>query len=114
MDLNLFTTNETVAFAAIAGALGLVAAAARYSWRVAAGAMATEGAPRLHDVIKRLGIDFTRVNDERTLRAAAIGIRRCLTCRHQEACDAWLADNRHRGVPPDCPNEAFLHEQARR
>ena len=115
MDLNLFTTNETVAFAAIAGALGLVAAAARYSWRVAAGAMAAQGAsPRFQDVARRLGIDLARVNDERMLRAVAISVRRCLTCRHQEACDAWLADNGHRGIPPDCPNAAFLREQARR
>ena len=114
MDLNLFTTNETVTIIAVALGLAFVAAAARYSWRVAAGAMATEGAPRFHDVARRLGFDFSRVNDERTLRAAAISVRRCLTCRHQEACDAWLADNAHRGVPPDCPNEAFLREQARR
>jgi hypothetical protein len=109
----LFTLNETVSFIAIVIMLGLLAAAAGYSLRVATGAMAAQGAPRFHDVVRRLGIDLARVNDERTLRAAAVGVRRCLTCRHQDACDAWLADPAHKGVPPRCPNEAFLREQSR-
>jgi hypothetical protein len=109
----LFTLNETLTFIAVAVILALLAAAAGYSLRVAAGAMAAQGAPRFHDVVRRLGIDLARINDERTLRAAAVGVRRCLTCRHQDACDAWLADPGHKGVPPGCPNEAFLREQSR-
>jgi hypothetical protein len=110
----LIPTNEMVAFLAGTAILAMLAAVMAYSWRVAAGAMAARGAPRFHDVVRRLGIDLARVNDERTLRAAAVGVRRCLTCRHQDACDVWLADPAHRGVPPDCPNEAFLREQSQR
>jgi hypothetical protein len=108
----LLTTNEMVTFLALTTILGVFAAMVRYSWRVAAGAMAAQGAPRFHDVVQRLGINLARVDDERTLRAAAIGVRRCLTCRHQEACDAWLADRGRKGVPPGCPNESFLREQS--
>ena len=109
---SLVTTNEMVTFLAGAVILALLAAMVRYTWRVAVGAMTAEGAPRFHEVVGRLGIDLARVNDERTLRAAAVSVRRCLTCRHQEACDAWLADRGHKGVPPDCPNESFLREQS--
>ena len=108
----LVTTNEMVTFLAGAVVLALLAAMVRYSWRVAVGAMTAEGAPRFHEVVGRLGIDLARVNDERTLRAAAVSVRRCLTCQHQEACDAWLADRGHKGVPPGCPNESFLREQS--
>jgi hypothetical protein len=110
----LVTTNEMVTFLAVAAILGLFAAAVRYSWRVAAGALAMQGAPRFHEVVRRLGIDFSRADDESTLRGAAVGVRRCLTCRHQEACDAWLADAGNNGVPPGCPNESFLREQSQR
>jgi hypothetical protein len=107
----LFSTNELVTFLSVAVILGLLAAAVAYSWRVAAGAMAAGGAPRFHDVARRLGIELA-ASDERTLRAAAISVRRCLACRHQEACDAWLADRRHKGVPPNCPNEQFFRERS--
>ena len=110
----LVTTNELITFLTLATILGLFAAMVRYSWRVAAGAMAAQGAPRFGAVVQRLGIDFARVDDERTLRAAAVSVRRCLTCRHQEACDAWLADPGRKGVPPGCPNEQFLREQSQR
>jgi hypothetical protein len=108
----LFTTNELVVFMAIAVILGLVAASAAYSLRVAAGAMTAQGAPRFHGVVQRLGIDLGGSSDERTLRAAAVSVRRCLTCRHQDACDAWLADRSRKGVPPDCPNEHFFRERS--
>jgi hypothetical protein len=75
--------------------------------------MAAQGAPRFSDVMRRLGIDLGAVDDERTLRAAAIGVRRCLTCRSQEACDAWLADRERKGMPPGCPNEQFLRTLSR-
>ncbi|MGE5792453.1 MAG: DUF6455 family protein [Bacteroidota bacterium] len=109
---SLVSTNEMVGFLAGTAILAMLAALMAYSWRVAAAAMAAQGAPRFHDVVRRLGIDLGRVNDERTLRAAAVSVRRCLTCRHQDACDAWLADPAHKGVPPDCPNESFLREQS--
>jgi hypothetical protein len=113
MDI-LVTTNEMVTFLALATILVLFAAMVRYSWRVAAGAMTAQGAPRFHEVARRLGIDFSRADDEFTLRGAAIGVRRCLTCSRQEACDAWLADPGKKGVPPGCPNEHFLREQSQR
>jgi len=108
----LFTTNELVAFAAIVVVLGLLAAGAAYSLRVAAGVMTAQGAPRFFGVMRRLGIDLDGASDERTLRAAAVSVRRCLICRHQDACDAWLADPERKGVPPDCPNEHFFRERA--
>jgi hypothetical protein len=110
----LITTNEMVTFLALATILCLFAAIVRYSWRVAAGAMAGQGAARFHEVVRRLGIDFTRADDDFTLRGAAVGVRRCLTCSRQEACDAWLADPSKTGVPPGCPNEQFLREQSQR
>ena len=111
----LVTTNEMVTFLALATILGFFAAIVRYSWRVAAGAMtAAQGAPRFFEVVRRLGIDFSRADDEFTLRGAAIGVRRCLTCSQQATCDAWLADPGHKGVPPGCPNESFLREQSQR
>jgi len=110
----LVTTNEMVIFLAAATILALFAAMVRYTWRVAAGAMAAQGAPRFHEVVRRLGIDFARGDDEFTLRGAAVGVRRCLTCRQQEACDAWLADPGNKGVPPGCPNEQFLRDQSQR
>ena len=109
---SLVSTNEMVGFLAGTAILAMLAALIAYSWRVAEAAMAAQGAPRFHDVVRRLGIDLGRVNDERTLRAAAVSVRRCLTCRHQDACDAWLADPAHKGVPPACPNESFLREQS--
>jgi len=108
----LVTTNEMATFLALATILVLFAATVRHSWRVAVGALTAQGAPRFHEVVRRLGIDLSRVDDERTLRAAAVSVRRCLTCRHREACDAWLADRSRKGVPPSCPNEAFLREQS--
>jgi hypothetical protein len=107
----LFTTNELVAFTSIAVILGLLAGAVAYSWRVAAGALTVGGAPRFHDVVRRLGIELAAA-DERTLRAAAVSVRRCLTCRHEQACDAWLADRSRKGVPPNCPNEQFFRERS--
>jgi Family of unknown function (DUF6455) len=109
----LFTTNELVTFLSIAVILGLLAGTVAYSWRVAAAAMATGGESRFGNVVRSLGIDVARFSDERALRAAAVSVRRCLNCRHQDACDAWLADPGHKGVPPDCPNEAFLRELSR-
>jgi hypothetical protein len=108
----LLTTNEMVTFLALTTILGVFAAMVRYSWRVAAGAMAGQGAARFHEVVRRLGIDFARADDEFTLRGAAVGVRRCLTCGRQEACDAWLADPGNKGIPPGCPNESFLREQS--
>ena len=75
--------------------------------------MATGGGTRFGNVVRSLGIDVARFSDERALRAAAVSVRRCLHCRHQDACDVWLADPGHKGVPPDCPNEAFLRELLR-
>jgi len=110
----LVTTNEMVTFLALATILVLFVAMVRYSWRVAAGAMTVQGAPRFHEVVRRLGIDFARADDELTLRGAAIGVRRCLICGQQRACDAWLADPGRKCVPPGCPNESFLREQSQR
>lgn len=109
----LFTTNELVTFVVLAVILGLLAATVAYSWRVAAASMATGGGSRFGNVVRSLGIDVARFSDERALRAAAVSVRRCLNCRHQDACDAWLADPGHKGVPPDCPNETFLRELSR-
>jgi hypothetical protein len=108
----LFSTNEVIMLLSVAVILSLLAGAAAYAWRVAAGAMTAQGAPRFHEVVRRLGIDVAGASDERTLRAAAISVRRCLACRHQEACDAWLADGTHKGVPPNCPNEHFFRERS--
>lgn len=110
----LVTTNEMVTFLALAAILALFAAMLRHAWRVGVGAMATQGAPRFDRVMGRLGIDLVGVSDERTLRAAAVGVRHCLVCRHQKVCDAWLADRASKGVPPGCPNEQFLRERSRR
>jgi hypothetical protein len=105
--------NDTVVVLVLAGALGLFAAAVRYSWQVAAGAMTAHGSPRFGRVLQRLGVDLATVESERTLREAAIAVRRCLTCRDQAACDAWLADGERNGYPPRCPNEPFLRSLSR-
>jgi N-acyl-L-homoserine lactone synthetase len=105
--------SDTVVVLVFAGALALFAAAVRYSWQFAAGAMAVQGSPRFGRVLQRLGVDLAAVKDERTLREAAISVRRCLACRDQEACDAWLADGERNGYPPRCPNEAFLRSLSR-
>ena len=84
----MFTTNELVTFLAVAVILGLLAATVAYSWRVAAVSMATGGGTRFGNVVRSLGIDVARFSDERALRAAAVSVRRCLHCRHQDACDA--------------------------
>jgi hypothetical protein len=109
----LVTTNEMVTFLALVTILGLFAAMVRYSWRIGAGAMAGQGAARFHEVVRRLGIDFARADDEFTLRGAAVGVRRCLTCREQEACDAWPADPGNKGTAG--PSErAVLRDQSQR
>ena len=109
----LVTTNEMITFLAVAAILGLFAAVLRQFRQVAVGAMTTQGVPRFTSVLRRLAIDLDGVDDERTLRAAAVGVRNCLVCRHQEACDGWLADRGSKGAPPGCPNEQFLREHSR-
>jgi hypothetical protein len=105
--------NDTVVFLVLAAALGVFATGVGYWWHVAAGAMVAQGSPRLGRVLERLGVDLATVESERTLRAAAISVRRCLACRDQEACDAWLANGERNGYPPHCPNEPFLRSLSR-
>jgi len=109
----LLTTNELATILTAAVILGLLAGTVAYSWRILAAAMASGGGSQFSRVVRSMGIDLARFSDERALRAAAVSVRRCLNCRHQEACDVWLADPANKGVPPDCPNESFLRELSR-
>lgn len=111
----LFTPNEIVAILVTAAALAVFAGAARYAWREAAAQIAAGGSLRFHRFLERRGIGLAAIDDERRLRAAASAVRRCLTCDHQAACDAWLADEGRRGeAPPDCPNAAIVDALVRR
>jgi hypothetical protein len=105
--------SDTMVFLLVVGALVLFAAGARYWWRVTAGATIAEGSLRFSRVLHRLGIDLGKVESERTLREAAINVRRCLTCREREACDAWLASGEPEGVVRFCPNAPLLRALSR-
>jgi hypothetical protein len=105
--------NDTVVFLVLAAALAVLASGVGYWWRIAAGPMVARGSPRLGRVLQRLGVDVASLESERTLRAAAIAVRRCLACPDQDACDAWLAAGGRNGCPPRCPNAAFLRGLSR-
>ena len=104
----VLTTSETIGFLGAVVILALLAVAVRYSWRVGARALATEGRLRFHRVLERLGVELDPV-DERAMYTAAAGVRHCLVCRNQVVCDAWLADpSREGSAPPDCPNAPYF------
>ncbi|HVL34285.1 MAG TPA: DUF6455 family protein [Burkholderiales bacterium] len=102
--------NATLAaLALLAALLGAIAIFAIIAGRRL---LEDRGPLRLRRMLERRGADAEQVLGTGSY-AAAVATRRCVACRDQAACDAWLASGRREGAAEFCPNAAFVETAAR-
>jgi hypothetical protein len=98
----VLTAGIVAVFGAMALALGW---ALHRLWR----AVMREDRPvLLHRMLARHGARFELVEHSSQLEQAGAAVRRCVVCREQERCLAWLDGGGNSGYEAFCPNAGLI------
>jgi hypothetical protein len=62
----------------------------------------------MHRVLEREGVSVEGCTEKATLIQTAAAARRCLLCRHQETCVAWLVGEHAACLAEFCPNAGLI------